>query len=508
MNIRLNIAANYANLIYSTLIGIIILPLLYRTFGAEAFGLIGFYSILQTWFVLMDLGLSASISRECARYIGGDISGTTLNSLFKIVRNSFLFLSISGAAIIFFFASEIAERWLGLEEIEPSTASYSIKIIGFIIALRWMSSLYRSALNGFEKQLWTSSFGIIVSTLRFPVAYLISIISESSIVDYFAFQLAVAIFELVIFSIQAHRSLPREEAVGKALEKSHLRTLIKFSISVSLVGLLNTSLTQADKLILSKTLPLSEYGDFTLIMVVAGGVIILGGPISSAIIPRLSRLYAQRKNYQLYRLYCDSTLLSATLVFSVGSFFSAMSSQFLFAWTGDMSFAKRMCSILSIYSMANAIYVASSFPHYLQFSHGKMKVQTYYSAGSALILLPALFWSSIKYGAAGASVMWLIYTASGFFVITKFTHRKHLRIKNATWIRNYITPPLVAAIVSSWTLHFLIPWSNDRSLLSLQLSLAGLMIFACSLVSSTRTRLIASRSLRAIKLRNNNKNAS
>ncbi|HXA46420.1 MAG TPA: oligosaccharide flippase family protein, partial [Burkholderiaceae bacterium] len=57
------IAASYSVQIFTAIIGIVMMPLYLRYLGTEAFGLIGFYSMLQTWLLLFDLGLTPTLSR-------------------------------------------------------------------------------------------------------------------------------------------------------------------------------------------------------------------------------------------------------------------------------------------------------------------------------------------------------------------------------------------------------------------------------------------------------------
>jgi O-antigen/teichoic acid export membrane protein len=48
----------YTAQVYISLIGILLMPLFLRLMGAEAFGLIGFFLMLQAWLQLLDLGFS------------------------------------------------------------------------------------------------------------------------------------------------------------------------------------------------------------------------------------------------------------------------------------------------------------------------------------------------------------------------------------------------------------------------------------------------------------------
>jgi hypothetical protein len=52
LSIRRNIIANYVGQLYATLIGILLVPLYVGYMGVEAYGLDGFYTMLQGWFML------------------------------------------------------------------------------------------------------------------------------------------------------------------------------------------------------------------------------------------------------------------------------------------------------------------------------------------------------------------------------------------------------------------------------------------------------------------------
>ena len=89
MSLGRNIIANYVGQLYTSLVGILTVPLLVRYMGIEAYGLVGFYAMLQGWFMLLDMGLTPAISRESARYNGGGIDTLTLRRLVRALEGIF-----------------------------------------------------------------------------------------------------------------------------------------------------------------------------------------------------------------------------------------------------------------------------------------------------------------------------------------------------------------------------------------------------------------------------------
>lgn len=66
MSVKSNTIANYIGQIYMMLIGIVVTPLYLQHLGAEAYGLVGFFALMQAWMNLLDLGLSPTLGRQAA----------------------------------------------------------------------------------------------------------------------------------------------------------------------------------------------------------------------------------------------------------------------------------------------------------------------------------------------------------------------------------------------------------------------------------------------------------
>jgi O-antigen/teichoic acid export membrane protein len=85
-HLKKNIISNYASQIYVTLIGILLLPLYIKYMGSEAYGLIGFFAMLQAWFGILDLGLTPTIGRETARYRAGVLPALAFRQLYRALQ--------------------------------------------------------------------------------------------------------------------------------------------------------------------------------------------------------------------------------------------------------------------------------------------------------------------------------------------------------------------------------------------------------------------------------------
>ena len=66
--LKLNLAANLTGSAWSMFVQLLCIPLYIKFMGVEAYGLVGFYLMLQAMLQVLDLGLSPTMNREMARY--------------------------------------------------------------------------------------------------------------------------------------------------------------------------------------------------------------------------------------------------------------------------------------------------------------------------------------------------------------------------------------------------------------------------------------------------------
>ncbi len=292
MSLKKNIIANYASQIYVTLIGILMLPTYIKYMGAEAYGLVGFFSMLQAWFNLLDLGLTPTIGREAARYRAGSVDALDFRRLFRALSAIFTVIALVGGGGLLLLSPAIAKDWLNVETLPLNEIQVAIQIMAISVALRWMSGLYRGVITGFENLVWLGSFNSFIATVRFVGVLPVMWHFGPTPTVFFTFQLLIAAVEFSGLWYKSSRLLPVPALINQPIGWSlaPIRPVLKFSLTIAFTASVWVMVTQTDKLVLSSILPLVEYGYFTLAVLVASGIIVIGGPISGAIMPRMTNL--------------------------------------------------------------------------------------------------------------------------------------------------------------------------------------------------------------------------
>ena len=144
-----DILINYLSSFVSAGIGFFFLPQYLKYISLEEYGVVGFISALQTWVTLIDFGFPTIISREIAKKKNLKIN--RLASLFyTIERYYFIVISIIlTVGLLLYITNRDDKQNLILQ---------NIIFVLFIVSIRLIENVYKSALIGFEKHLTYNSF--------------------------------------------------------------------------------------------------------------------------------------------------------------------------------------------------------------------------------------------------------------------------------------------------------------------------------------------------------------
>jgi O-antigen/teichoic acid export membrane protein len=438
MSLKLNILANYATQIYVTLIGIAMLPMYIKYMGAEAYGLIGFFSMLQAWFNLLDLGLRPTIGRETARFRAGSVDALSFRRLFRALSAIFLAITLIGGSGLLLLSSTIAEDWLNAETLPLNEIQIAVQIMAISVALRWMCGLYRGVITGSERLVWLGGFNAFVATLRFVGVLPVMWHFGFTPIVFFTYQLLIAAIEIAGLWLKSTRLLPSLasacEPIGWSL--APIRPVLKFSLTIAFTASVWIMVTQTDKLVLSSILPLAEYGYFTLAVLVASGIMVLRGPISGAIMPRMAKLEAEGNRKEVIRIYHQSTRLVTIIAGSAAVTMAFCAEPLLWAWTGDAVLASKAAPILTLYAIGNGFLAVAAFPYYLQYARGNLRLHFVGHLLLLFILIPSVVLSAIYYGAIGAGYAWVTVNTLYLLIWVAVIHRKLEPGLHLDWLVN------------------------------------------------------------------------
>ncbi len=447
MSLIKNTIANYIGQGYTILIGIVTIPLYLQYLGASAFGLIGLFTVLQTWLRSFDLSLMPTFAREIAFRRNQSFCFSEIKKLLHSLEILFLIVAVVITLGVMFSSHWLASHWLQTETLSTAEVASCITLMGIMIALRWFSDLYRAGLQGLERQVWLNAINIFILSLQYLGGWTLLRFATTNPLHFFEYQLCIAVIELWIIGIQCYRFMPSTPNRFIFSWKA-IKQILPFTTSLAYVGTLYLLLTQLDKLLLSHILSLSNYGYFSLVIMMAGAVSLLSGPISQAILPKMTSLLSQQKEEELIKLYRNATQIMAVVVFSVTGIIALFPVELLYIWTGNHATAIWGGPILFWYVLGNGCVTISAFQFYLQYAYGNLRLHVIYNTFLAVIWVPLIIWTTFHYGAMGAAILWFVMNVISFCIWTPIIHRQYAPGIHYSWLFKDLLPILLSTIIT------------------------------------------------------------
>lgn len=483
------LAVNFAAQIYATAVGVVVVPVYLRFMSVEVYGLIGFFLVLQAWFNLLDAGLSATMARETARFQAGSATSLQYRRVARGLQILFLAAGLAGGGVLLSLSDMIALRWLGDYSLPVDEVTTALRLMAVGVVLRWLSGLYRGIVTGAERQTWLSGFTALIATLRFLGAVPVIMFVDGSAATFFSYQLVVAGIELFGLLYKAHTIAPTVaagERIGWSLRP--IATPLRLAGMIALSAALGASITQTDKLILSSSLPLADYGHFTLAIVAANAILLIGVPVSAALMPRMAALQAAGREAELITAYRATTQLVAILSASVAFTLVFTAEPLLRLWTGDAEAARRAAPILMPYALGNAVYTLAAFPYYLQYAKGNLRLHLIGTAIFAIALVPAIVVAANQYGAIGTGWTWLGINILFLIAWLPFVHSRIASGLNRKWFGEDVLPIVLATGLAAGLAQFALPTPAPVFLQLGAIALFGAICLSAAIATSSSAR--------------------
>ncbi len=484
-NIRNNVAANYLGGGWAALMSLLFIPQYIQYLGIESYGLIGVFTMLQVWLFMLDAGLTPTLSREMARFKGGAHTPKSIHELLRALECVFVIIAIIIVFLVYYLSPWLANDWLRLEKLNPKVVENALAITGIVISFRWLSGLYRSGINGLQNQVLLNVLVAFFASLRGLGVVFILIYVSPTIHAFFIYQAIVAFVEMIVLRSVLYHFLPISNSTI-ALNFKVLKDVRKFAGGMIAITLLATVLTQADKLILSKLMTLSDFGHYALASTVASGLFFMTQPISNSIRPRLAELVAANKLNQVSDSYHKFSQLITVMVVPVALVIATFSDHIMLLWTRDVEITNATALFISILAIGNMINGLMNGPYALQLAFGKTHFAVWTNLISVLVLIPIL-WATVRlYGAVAASLVWVLLNVSYFLIIVPVMHRSILDKDMWYWYLKDTLLPSICALLVVMAVYSIAPAPNlSKPLMSALILIASVVLSLLASIFAT-----------------------
>lgn len=439
--IKKNMMANLVGKLYTAGISFLVLPIYLKYLGAESYGLIGIFSIIQAFALLLDSGITPMVTREIAQTKGKINSVHHLKNLLRTTEILFIGVGLVAFMVVCFLSSFIAIRWLNANTLSSEILTQAIIFIGVIVAFKFNLGLYGGAIMALEKQVsYNIALSLIATIKNLGAIYVLMYISND-IVSFFKFQILISLLEFAVYRLMVAKYMPtfEEKAIFSLnVYKNNLHFIGGYSLSMIFVFIL----LQSGNIVLSKILPLSEFGYYTFAMAIVSVLQMAGGPLFQAISPRLISIYANDKENLSY-FYHKACQAIAFFVIPAGLMLTIYSYEIILLWTQNQETTNHINMIVALLAIGTLLNLLATMPGQLQIADGRMKIMVYINAFSILFVLPMNIIFGQLYGGVGVALVWIslniLYLLTGIFLV----HPQLLNENKSKWIWGDIVKPII-----------------------------------------------------------------
>lgn len=484
-SIRTLFLASFSGRVIFAASSLISLPLLTRSLGAEAVGLIGFFTSLLMVLMVLEGGLTSSIihrlasSIRCEQYAPKRYKKST-KILIKTYFSLFLVLGLVLMLVVWMGAEIISNHWLSFETLSHADVVESIHCMAIFIGLNLPILVLQGVFVGRELQPVLNAIYIPYSIARtLGVVLLLQVMpSGATITAYFNIQVAVQSIYLLMLLAVLYKSIGFNPFV-RGFKLVVLKKGVRFSGGVLLISLTSIIAVQYDKVYLSGNVGLSDYAAYTLAATLAGVPYIFSTAFSAVLFPRFSKSFAGDNKAELERVFRSAFSIIA-LVMSVLCGCIYWLSDGLLHIIFDAQLADKINAILPLLIIGTALQSLSIVPFSLQLAMKWTQLAFKLNLVCVSIMLVALPLLVEFYGVLGAAYMWVVYNIVSIVLTCFFLIRKLPYLSGTLMV---VARIVISMIVLCWLafslLDYLLFWSmSSIYLVGVQVLLSGLVLLA------------------------------
>jgi O-antigen/teichoic acid export membrane protein len=443
MKTKKAVVANFVGQGWTAISGFIFVPVYISLLGIEAYGVIGFFAVLQASLSILDLGMTPTVSRQLARYTGGGLSDRDAVSVIRGLAGLSAIIGLLIVVGLTCAAGYLAAHWFRDAPFSPATLRVAFYGIAVVIGLRFCEGLLRGALIGLDRQVLLNVLLVVFATLRNGGVVVALLLFGKRLPVFFAFQAYLSLVVVLTFAVAVHRSLPRLPLRSFAI--APLREALGYSAGMFVIAASSLAITQADKIILSRVVRLSDYSPYMLAVTLAGALPLIVGPIAQGVFPRLVRAVEVRDEASLAHLYHLASQSAAVLIVPVILLAALFPAEVILGWSGNRQLAQSLVVILPLVvagTGANALYW---LPYHAQLALGWTRMMARYNSVMALVVTSALLLLAPRYGTIAGAMLWLLLNVSYLALLVPVLHRNFLPHQLWRWYRGTLLYPVLSA---------------------------------------------------------------
>lgn len=420
MTLIRNVLANYVGAGVVVLAPIIALPWYLNALGAKQYGLVSFVAFLQAILGLLDAGVGQALIHEFAVRYGasGSARRDAAVILYGFERIYWIFSFCVGCGL-FLLAGVISEYWLRLDGISTSLGVSAVYGSAIIFMFQFPGFVYRSFLVGAQAQTSLGVVTTVVALLRHGGAVWILQVYPT-LYAYIAWHAMCLLLETLGRAILAWKVLNIERKMIQ-WDIVILQTTWKHVFGLSGATLLGVLTTQVDKVLLSRMVPVEDFGKYMIASTLSLGILQLIAPLIQAVQPRAIQLRASPE--KLKQLYIKLILIIGVIILFGGGIFLGLGEWILLVWLKNVhvvAYIYPIMIVLLLGTALNALYNVGYLDWIVHKNVRGIRNVNILSLILSILIIPVLV---SLLGVVGAAFGWVVVNVIGLLLSLGWVRR-------------------------------------------------------------------------------------
>jgi O-antigen/teichoic acid export membrane protein len=281
-------------------LGFVAVRYILRGLGADALGIIYFALTASSVIsAMLDLGIGSSAIREISRCVTSEPEYVT-----EFVRtgSSFFWSTyIVLALALFLGAPAIVGHWLKLKTLDSETAIRVLRVIGIASLVALPRTLYVGVLRGLQRMEFNNLIDVAASGLQQfgTIAILLLGGGLLRVVHWFA----ICYFASIAAYVVTCSRLLSPGAMVPGFFRAVVKKNFNFASNMAATSVLSVIESQADKVIVSKLLPIGMFGYYGVAYAAVSKGMLITGSIADAALPSFCELHGMGSTKTLLSQY-------------------------------------------------------------------------------------------------------------------------------------------------------------------------------------------------------------
>ncbi len=455
-SLRANFIANLCGRGWVIVANLVFLPVYVQFLGVEAYGLVGAYTTLLAVLAVAGLGLNATLSRETARLSSRPEDGQDLVDTVRTIEIAYCIPVTIVATVLLACAAPLAVDWFREASFSELTVIRAVRLMALAVGCQFVINLYEGGLMGLEQQVLMNGVRFLMGLVQSVGSVLLLWLVSPTIEMFFVWQVVTTgIYALLLRSL-VWNNLPTAQRRPR-FRMSVLSRVWRYSAAMVGLSLTAVVITQTDKIVVSRVLPLGALGIYTIAWTLARAPLSIVSPAHQAFFPRLTRHATSHNSAAAAALFHQASQLVSVMALPCVAMLVFNARSCLHVWLGGSVDIEPAVPVLALLAIGTGAQAVSQVPHTLQLAHGWPMLSVWLNTSTAILSVPLTIVLTSLYGVTGAALAWAILSVGIASLATALILRRFLVGQGLRWLFRDVLAPALAASIPIIVVRFAVP---------------------------------------------------